>query len=75
MSCGGLNLPDNFGECGNVRPNAVYTINGKSLYRNGKYYGFIIYQDEKLIRFVCDNGNEYMQGKTMEILIVGNSAT
>lgn len=39
-------------------------------FRNGKYVGYIVYADEKIIQIKCKNGNKYMEGQiiTMQLL-------
>jgi len=41
-------------------------------YRDEKYFGDIIYSDEKIIQVECKNGNKYMQGRIITMQLVGS---
>ncbi|REJ83139.1 MAG: hypothetical protein DWQ44_00025 [Bacteroidetes bacterium] len=37
-------------------------------YRDEKYFGDVIYSDEKIIQIECKNGNKYMEGQIITML-------
>ena len=41
-------------------------------YRDEKYFGDVIYSDEKIIQVECKNGNKYMQGQIITMQLVGS---
>ena len=45
----------------------TYSFNRESVFKNHKYFGFILYADNEKIVFVTDNGNPYMTGDVREI--------
>lgn len=41
-------------------------------YRDEKYFGDVIYSDEKMIQVECKNGNKYMEGQIITMQLVGS---
>lgn len=41
-------------------------------YCDEKYFGDVIYSDEKTIQVECKNGNRYMEGKIITMQLVGS---
>jgi len=41
-------------------------------YRDEKYFGDVIYSDEKMIQVECKNGNRYMEGQIITMQLVGS---
>lgn len=41
-------------------------------YRDEKYFGDVIYSDEKTIQVECKNGNKYMEGQIITMQLVGS---
>ena len=41
-------------------------------YRDEKYFGHVIYSDEKTIQVECKNGNKYMEGQIITMQLVGS---
>lgn len=46
-----------------------YFKDGK-FYQYDKYYGDVIYSDEKIIQVECKNGNKYMEGQIITMHLV-----
>lgn len=44
-------------------PKITYKFRYDKCYRNGKYYGKIIYKDDSSIMVKVENGNKYVQGQ------------
>lgn len=41
-------------------------------YRDKKYFGDVIYSDEKTIQVECKNGNRYMEGQIITMQLIGS---
>jgi hypothetical protein len=54
-------------ECNQNFKNPTHVFIGGEYYRDGKYFGDVIYSDEKTIQVECKNGNKYMQGQIITL--------
>ena len=70
MSCSNTTLPDATLECCVSIYNPIHEFVGKEYWRDGDYYGDIIYQDEKVIKVECKKNNKYMKGQVIEMIRV-----
>ncbi len=65
MSCKSLTL-DSINECGEYIRQPEYSFFENCCYRDGQFFGNIIYKDETVIKVVVGNGNKYMKGQIKE---------
>ena len=49
------------------RENTTHVFVGNEYFRDGKYYGDVIFRDENIIKVSCNNGNKYMRGQILTI--------
>ena len=52
--------------------NPTHSFKDGKYYRDEKYFGDVIYSDEKMIQVECKNGNKYMQGRIITMQLVGS---
>lgn len=61
-------IPESFSiECNNYFNNPKHFFKDGKYYRNEKYFGDVIYTDEKIIQVECKNGNIFMEGQIITI--------
>lgn len=48
----------------------IHSLKDGKYYRDEKYFGDVIYSDEKIIHVECKNGNKYMEGQIIKIQLV-----
>lgn len=53
-------------------PPQTHSFKDGKYYRDEKYFGDVIYSDEKMIQVECKNGNKYMQGQIITMKLVGS---
>ena len=60
-----------FSECNQNFYAPTHSFKDGKCYRDEKYFGDVIYSDEKIIQVECKNGNRYMQGQIITMQLVG----
>ena len=69
--CPEIIIPENYSiECNNYYNTSKDFFKDGKYYRNEKYFGDIIYTDEKTIQVECKNGNIFMEGQILTIQLV-----
>jgi len=58
-------------ECNQYFKNPTHSFKDGKYYRDEKYFGDVIYSDEKMIQVECRNGNKYMEGQIITMQLVG----
>ena len=59
-------------ECYQNFKTPTHSFRDGKYYRDEKYFGDIIYSDEKMIQVECKNGNKYMKGQIITMQLVGS---
>lgn len=59
-------------ECNQNFKNPTHSFKDGKYYRDKKYFGDVIYSDEKMIQVECKNGNKYMEGQIITMHLVGS---
>jgi hypothetical protein len=59
-------------ECNQNFKTPTHSFKDGKYYRDEKYFGDVIYSDEKTIQVECKNGNKYMQGQIITMQLVGS---
>ena len=54
-------------ECYQNFKTPTHSFRDGKYYRDEKYFGDIIYSDEKIIQVECKNGNKYMKGQIITL--------
>ena len=71
--CPEIIIPENYSiECNENYNNPKNSFKDGKYYRNEKYFGDIIYTDEKIIQVECKNGNIFMEGQILTIHLVNS---
>lgn len=58
-------------ECNPSNYTPTHLFKDGKYYRDEKYFGDVIYSDEKIIKVQCKNGNKYMEGQIITMQLVG----
>lgn len=61
-----------YSECNQNFKTPIHSFKYGKYYRDEKYFGDVIYCDEKTIKVECKNGNKYMQGQIITMQLVGS---
>jgi hypothetical protein len=61
-----------YSECSQNIKTQIHTFKDGKYYRDDKYFGDVIYSDEKTIQIECKNGNKYMEGQIVTMQLVGS---
>lgn len=50
----------------------IHSFKDGKYYRDDKYFGDVIYSDDKMIQVECKNGNKYMEGQIITMQLIGS---
>ena len=59
-------------ECNHIFYTPKHSFKDGKCYRDEKYFGDVIYSDERIIQVECKNGNKYMEGQIITMQLVGS---
>lgn len=59
-------------ECNRNFRMPTHSFKDGKCYRDEKYFGDVIYSDEKMIQVECKNGNKYMEGQIITMQLFGS---
>ena len=59
-------------ECNQNFRTLTHSFKEGKYYCDEKYFGDVVYSDEKIIQVECKNGNKYMEGQIITMQLVGS---